>query len=307
MGIPSASLGCATNERCVSLPAANVAINAATAIDALGTTPENTTDLGNKKLYARVLPPRTTQVQAMEQQNPKFVSVELGANEVLGAISGAVIPGETVVPPSYFAQAYDQILDRVARTVNAGSVLVGLIDDAGSFPAFRTGDELYANRAEFALFGVAVQTNCQNSPNLLFVPTLVPRAVAAAAQLHAVVPFSCAAGSPTDIDYILTPTEVAQVNGLLYAIDQHIQQEAARRGFAYFRLQALYGRPGLKPSFSIVTMMTNLQPYGPYISLDGVHPTALGQSVLADAAAGAINARYHLGLMVGLAGMLAVP
>ena len=141
----------------MSLPVANTAINAARAFDARFTTPENVTDLSDKSLYARVLPPQTTQVLAMERQNPKFVSVELGANEVLGARDGSVLPGVTVVPVQYFAPDYDAILDRVARTVNTGAVLVGLVNDARSFPAFRRGHELWENRFEFAGFKVDIQ------------------------------------------------------------------------------------------------------------------------------------------------------
>ena len=42
--------------------------------------------------------------------------------------------------------------------------------------------------------------------------------------------------------------------------------------------------------------MTTAQPYGPYISLDGIHPSAEGQRVLADAAAMALNSTYRLNI-----------
>ena len=40
--------------------------------------------------------------------------------------------------------------------------------------------------------------------------------------------------------------------------------------------------------------MTSPQPYGPYVSLDGFHPSAEGARVLAEGAAAALNARYRL-------------
>ena len=43
-------------------------------------------------------------------------------------------------------------------------------------------------------------------------------------------------------------------------------------------------------------VMTTAQPYGPYISLDGLHPTAEGSRILADAAAVALNRTYRLGI-----------
>jgi len=54
-----------------------------------------------------------------------------------------------------------------------------------------------------------------------------------------------------------------------------------------------------------VTLMTTATPYGPYMSLDGFHPSALGQTVLTDAAANAINARYRLGIPTGLMAAIA--
>lgn len=310
VAIPAANLSCAPNEAGVTLPAANTAINNARAFDARFTTPENTRDLGNRQLYQRVLPPNTTQVQAMERQNPKFVSVELGANEVLGAASGVVIPGATVVPAQFFAPDYDAILDRVAATVNTGAVLVGLIDDAATFPAFRRGSEIWSNRGEFRVaFNVEIQADCDNSPNLITVPFRIPAIVAAGVTARNAgqgpVPFSCAAGAPNVSDFVLTPAEVTQLNVIIAGIDAHIAGQATERGWAHFRLDALYGMPGLKGTFSVVQLMTSAQPYGPYMSLDGFHPSALGQRVLADAAAAAINQRYKLGITTGVSALIA--
>ncbi len=307
VAIPASLLSCAPlDPLATSIPAANVAMNAARAADALRTTPENTTDLGNRQLYSRVLPPNTSQVMAMEQQNPKFVSVELGANEVLGGIEGRFVPGVNVVPLPFFAADYAVILDRVARTVNTGAVLVGLIDDVRQFPSFRAGTELWLERGQFRAFGVIVLPDCENSPNVLFIPQIVPAAVARAAQTRQPSPLSCTASlDPTARDFILSPTEVAQVNGLLAQLDGYIHQQAQQRGWAFFRLQALYGKSGVKGPFSVAQLMASPQPYGPYFSLDGVHPSALGQTVLTDAAAAAINVRYQLGLPVGIGALIA--
>jgi lysophospholipase L1-like esterase len=75
-----------------------------------------------------------------------------------------------------------------------------------------------------------------------------------------------------------------------------IRAEADRRGFAYFALAALYEQANRKAPFSAVTLLTSPQPYGPLISLDGLHPSAAGSAVLAEAAASALNARYEMGI-----------
>ena len=84
-----------------------------------------------------------------------------------------------------------------------------------------------------------------------------------------------------------------------------IQDEAQTRGFAYFPLGALYEGAVTKPAFNAITVMTTAQPYGPYISLDGIHPSAEGARVIADAAAMALNATYKLGIPTTTAALFA--
>ena len=287
-GTDAALLGCSPLQAGVTLPVDNVALNGARATDALGTTPENILDLGNAKIYGRVLEPGQTQVSTMMARNPKLVSIELGGNEVLDARSGIAIPGVDLAIFSDFTTAYDAILDSVQK-VTKMAVVVGLIDDLGHVASFRTGDELWADRAEFLAFNVSVSNDCQGSANLIFVPFRVPVAVgtgvALAQQGAGPFIFSCAAGGPGDKDFVLTPAEVGIVNTEMHDITAHIHDQATLRGFAYFALGDLYDRNDVKPAFSVVSVMTTAAPYGPYFSLDGLHPSAAVQTVLARASA----------------------
>ena len=81
---------CAPLQVGVTLPTSNVAISGADVHDALYSTPESEAAVSSRKgaLYSRVLPPGQTQVSAMLSENPTFVSVELAANDVLGASTG---------------------------------------------------------------------------------------------------------------------------------------------------------------------------------------------------------------------------
>ena len=302
-GQDPATLSCSPLRADVVLPVQNLAINAATTADALFTTPENTTDASNRQLIGRVLQPGMTQVSSMIAQNPKLVSVELGGNEVLNARSGIVIPGATVVPFGTWAPLYDKVLDDV-QSVAKEAVIVGLIDDVASFPAFRRGDEMWQTRAFFGALHVNVADDCAGSPNLLFVPVVVPTAVATAAALGAAT-LHCAGGGPATQDFVLTPAEAGAVNALLAQMNAHIRGEAERRGFAYFALQELYGRADIKGPFNPIALMTSLEPYGPFISLDGVHPTAAGARVLAEAAARALDARYNHHILANAAPLIA--
>ena len=296
---------CSPNEDGVVLPTGNVAIDGARTGQALTATPENP-DPGHATQYPRVLAPGQSQVTAMESQNPKIVSVELGGNDILGARDGYYSPGVNVVPVSYWEPQYREVAARVDAAAKH-AVLVGLVNDVRSFPAFRTGAEFWAAKATFVPFNVAISANCENSTNLLFVPRIVPTAVGKARAAVGTGAFyarnglgqytlSCANSAAPSVDYILDAADVAAVNNQLAAMNAVIQNEAQTRGFAYFPLGALYEGAATKPAFNAVSIMTTAQPYGPYISLDGIHPSAEGQRVLADAAAMALNSTYRLNI-----------
>jgi lysophospholipase L1-like esterase len=295
-GLAFALRACAPNAAGVNLPAGNVAIDGARTGQALTATPENP-DPGHAMQYPRVLAPGQSQVTAMEAQNPKIVSVELGGNDILGASHGIYAPGVNIVPVSVWEPQYRQVVARVDAAAKH-AVLVGLVNDVRSFPAFRTGAEFWTARATFAPFNVAIAANCENSSNLLFVPFIVPTAVGTGAYYArnglGQYTLSCANTAGLVEDYILDATDVTAVNAQLAAMNAVIRNEAETRGFAYFPLGALYEGPVTKPAFSAVAIMTTAQPYGPYISLDGIHPSADGARVLADAAATALNSTYRL-------------
>ena len=297
-GLPFLQRACMPNEAGVTLPAGNVAIDGARTGQALTATPENP-DPGHATQYPRVLAPGQSQVTAMEAQNPKIVSVELGGNDILGASHGFYMPGVNVVPVSYWEPQYRQVAARVDVAAKH-AVLVGLVDDVRSFPAFRTGDEFWNARATFAAFNVAISSDCTGSTNLLFVPYIVPVAAGTGAFYNSKgwgqYTFSCANTTGPVEDYILDAADVAGVNAQLAAMNAVIQDEAQTRGFAYFPLGALYEGAVTKPTFSAIAILTTAQPYGPYISLDGIHPSAEGQRVLADAAATALNSTYRLNI-----------
>jgi hypothetical protein len=277
---------CAPLQSGVTLPAGNLAISGANAWDALHSTIETETLVSPRKgeLYSRVLLPGQTQVTAMLAQQPSFVSVELAANEVLPASTGRF---SATTPFEVWQPVYDSILGAVQST-GAGAVLVGLPNDAASFPSIRRAREFFSQAGYLLGLGIAVSWTCYFSPNYLFIPgyvlTLLSKAPTTA---------TCA-DVPGAADYVLTPADRTNINALMARMNTHIQARAAENGWAYFSLEAVYGLP--KPSFNMYNVLFSNTPFGPYISLDGVHPSTLGQSVLASAAVQAINARYGLAI-----------
>jgi len=277
---------CAPLRDGVTLPTNSVAISGAKVRDALRSTPETETARVARKgaLYTRVLPPGQTQVTAMLAKNPTFVSVELAANEVLPASTGRV---EAMTPFADWQRDYDAVLAAV-RSTGARGVLVGLPNNAANFPSIRRAREFFNEWPVLLPLGITVSLSCYLSSNYVFVPgyllTLVSRAPTTA---------TCA-NVPGAVDYVLTSGDISAINTRMAQMNAHMQARATENGWAYFSLDALYGLP--KPSLSLTNILFSSTPFGSNISLDGVHPSAAGQSILATAAVQAINAKYGLAI-----------
>ena len=285
----------------VTLPANDVAIDGANTYDALYVTPETTSVEGVKRRrqYRLVLPAKTTQVTAMMQQKPTLVSVELGANEALGAASGLLFPkagyrgaasAGTFVPNAVWQPVYDALIDSVKKT-GAKVLLVG-VPKTNGFVSLRTGDELYTDRAAFLNFGVVIAADCQGSTNSIFVPIKVLNAVGAAQATGQAQTLSCT-DTPGAQDNILTPADIQLIDGVISGMNSHIQAVAQANGWAYMDLSTLWAQwVARRGAFSLVSMLGCVRPYGQYVSLDGVHPNAQGYQEMANAAADALNATY---------------
>ena len=268
----------------IVLPTGNVAISGADVHDALYNTPELVAAANPRKgeLYSRVLAPGETQVTAMMSEQPTFVSVELAANDVLPASTGRI---SAMTPYVNWQADFDQVIDSVRKT-GARAVLVGLPNDAANFPSIRRAREFFNQTPYLLPLGITVSLNCYFSGNYIFVPGYV-------LTLLSKTPTTATCSDvPGAADYVLTPSDMSAINARMAQINAHIQAKATENGYAYFSLNAVYGLP--KPAFNLWNVLFSNSPFGQYISLDGVHPSALGQSILADAAAQAIAARYSV-------------
>jgi len=277
---------CAPLQSGVTLPASNLAISGANAWAALNSTIESVAQLSVRKaeLYKRVLLPGQTQVTAMLSKQPTFVSVELAANEVLPASTGRIA---AMTPFSQWQPVYDAILNAVKST-GAGAVLVGLPNNAANFPSIRRARDLFNQWPYLLGLGISVSFNCYLSSNYVFVPGYL-------LSLFAKTPTTATcADVPGAADFVLTSSDMTAINSLMAQMNAHIQARASQNGWAYFSLSALYDLP--KPAFKVADVLFSATPFGPNISLDGVHPSAQGQAILATAAAQAINAKYGVSI-----------
>ena len=281
-----------------TLPTNDVGIDGANTYDALYVTPETTQveTVKRRRQYRLVLPPRKTQVTAMMQQNPTLVSVELGANEVLGVTSGLMLPAAryrvpyTFVPNSIWQPVYAAVLDSVKKT--GAKAMLFSVPNVSSIVSFRAGDELWQNRAEFVNFGVIVNPNCQANTNLIFVPLKVATAVATAQATGTAQNLSCT-DAPGTQDNILTPADVATVTAVVAGMNSFIQSQATANGWAFVDLNAVLAK-GManRGPYSVAKQFSCTRPYGQFVSLDGVHPNVQGYQEMANAAAAALNLAY---------------
>ena len=289
----------------ITLPTNNVAVDGATTYAALRVTPETVTVAPTtvepdqrKRLYRAVLAPGKSQVTSMMMQNPTLVSVELGANEALRSVTDGFVLAATAYrqpdgtfsyyPFTLWRPQYDAIVDSIAKTgAKALLVSVPLIPNVvGVYP----GNDFYLDRAAFASFGINVAADCDGNANSIFGFSKVLVALATPKPNT----FSCTDNAnPTVPDLILTPSDVAFVNGVITAMNQHIQNQASAHSWAYLELNtALADFISRKTSFSLSKFLSCTRPFGQYIGLDGVHPTLDGQQAIANAAADALNLTY---------------
>jgi hypothetical protein len=239
-------------------------------------------------------------VTAMLVESPSFVSVELGFAEVLGAAtSGLVVPATaygqpagtySYIPASVFAPVYAAIGDSV-KLSKAKAVLFG-VPRVTNLAGFRSGGELFADSAALAASGIAVSANCSGNSNLVFTAALVPGLAAAAQSSGTVQTLSCA-DVPGAVDYVLTGAEQATLNGSVDAMNVQIKALADQRGWAYVDANAVFAAMiAGRAAYRVTAQLTCVNPYGQYVSLDGIYPSLAGQQLLANAAAAAIDAKY---------------
>ncbi|MFI5309906.1 MAG: hypothetical protein ACHQQ3_01625 [Gemmatimonadales bacterium] len=288
-----------------ALPLNNLAIPGANAWDALNLTPKAITaapakfGAGDRARYPLTLGSTQSQVTAMIIQRPTLIAIEVGLEEVVGALTTGLLVGATsytqaapftFVPAPLFAPVYAAIADS-ARQTGARVVLLS-VPHVTRLYGLRPAAELWAARADLATFGVAVAADCSGSANLVFTPSVVPALAARAAAALSAQALSCA-DVPGSADAILTPADVATLDAAVDQMNTQIKQLAGKNGWAFADLDATYASFTVaRPAYRAVEELACASPYGAYVSLDGVHPNVAGHVAVANLVAAAVNATY---------------
>lgn len=296
----------------------NVAVPGVTSF---GVDDNNSPAGGTNQLTQFILGGRT-QVKAMTDAQPTFVSLWIGNNDVLGSLTNSSNPGNPalVTPEALFEANYGPILDSIAR-VGAKAVVLG-VGDVASFP-FASPGALYwclftgnctAQGIPQATFppNFDVSNNCAPGPakgDSVLVPWTVGVGKIAAASAGA------PHGSATTVDCsldneVVLPAEFAKLRNAVHGYNDYISNQAQQRGWAYFdvnptllaakaepitlgqfpKIAAFPCLPG-GPCGGAVTPPPNVL-FGTYFTLDGVHPSAAAHRVIADSVISAVNRTY---------------
>ncbi len=266
----------------------NVAVPGAKVIDVLTNLGEGT----SANTLTLLLLGGRTQLEAAAEARPTFVSVWIGNNDVLGA----AIAGNTalVTPINTFQQRYTQLLGELQTMGVQGGLLIG-VANVTVIPHFSPGIA-YAQVEQAGAFPPTfdVADNCATTG----ATALVPFSYAFGELLR-----RAAQGQPVTLDCVndprlLSPEETATIVQAVQQYNAFIQQQAEGLGWAYLdpnnKLLELKNQ-GQIPIFPDVRSNT---PFGPYFSLDGVHPSSAAHRLVAQEAAAAINAVYGTSLQV---------
>ncbi len=260
-----------------------------------------------------------TQVQRALQAKPTFATVWMGNNDVLGpALAGILTPtpGITagVTPLSAFVPAYASMMSQLTTGApGLKGVLIAVVQVSHA-AALTPGYIIAASPQLQGAISVAscgipgcvqVMPNCTGSPSLIDLIRLIP-------QIQAFVQSGGTTGHPPVIScvkgqfppsplvgdiFVLDSAEQVSLLGTINQYNAYIKAKADSLGWAYYDPNTLLnawdqsGAVPLAPNF-----LSPTQPFGQYVSLDGIHPSSAAHVAIANDLIAAINGKFGTNL-----------
>jgi lysophospholipase L1-like esterase len=236
-----------------------------------------------------------TQIQKALQASPTFVTVEIGNNDVLpAALSGVPVPvadvSPGITPVSTFIASYAAAINQLTQAqpklkgVLLGVFNVTLIGALFPIDSIFSNPTLAAEVDSAAGQVITFAPDCVNSGALLSIEVLPLIAS------HQVQPqIGCADADPFTLD----ANKIGLFVGTVALYNAYIQAKADSIGFGYLDPNPLlvdlraHGQIPPYPNFASAT-----QPFGPYITLDGIHPSAAAHQIIAGALIAKVDSVY---------------
>ena len=249
----------------------------------------------NNPLSDLVLRGLGTMVQQALVQQPTFVTVWLGNNDVLGAAtSGIVIDGVTLTPRAEFRTAYRTILGAVAQS--GAQMAVANIPDVTALPFVTTIPPVVVNPAT---------SQPVLGPNGQPIPLIGPQGplgpgdfvlLSASGLLAQGVGVPAAVGGtnqPLPDQVVLSASEANRVRQRTNELNDVIATAAGDFGAALVDVHGFFDEVAAEgfPAGANIIYTTEFLTGGIF-SYDGVHPSPMGYAVSANLFIDAINARF---------------
>ncbi len=284
----------------------NVAVPGATSFSP----DDNLSPFANSNALTTLILGGRTQNEAMQDADPTFVSAWIGNNDVLGAYANGANPGNPalITPQPVFEQNYSAMLDAIEAT-GASAALISVMDVTVAPFSSRTAIYYCLTYVDPARCQAPLPTT--PDPNLAGLNFLglwnVDVNCAAPAGLATLIPWTkavpmlaaAAGGSPQTMDcsidaLVVTPTEVANLQAATLGYNNYIAGQAAARGMAYLNLNpallALVATGAIPPIPNIAPALAGQSvTFGPYFSLDGLHPSTLAHQLVTDSLVSVVN------------------
>lgn len=253
----------------------NLAVPGATSVDVVTRTTGGLHDV--------ILRGRGTQLQQAVSLAPTFVTLWIGSNDVLGAVTGGrAIDGVTMVPLPAFRAAYAQIV--AAVTATGATTVTATVPDVTSTPFANAIPPVVVNPATGQPVLVGGRTVPLIGPSGPL-PADAKVTLGASSHLAKGVGIPAAlggSGQPLPDEVVLDPAELAVIRDRVSAINQSIREIAGAASVSVLDMNAF-----------IADLLTNGRSYagvtldgsfltGGLVGYDGIHPTDVGYAFLAN-------------------------
>jgi lysophospholipase L1-like esterase len=235
--------------------------------------------------YCLLAPPQNiprSQIEEAVALQPTFVSFWLGSNDALHAVLAGTISGSTPTPPAEFNANAEAAADAIAHTEAKAVVL--------NVPDVTVIPNLFSEADLENLTGLKTG----KLTRLLGIQTSDFVLLSALPAVQSIVDGS--AQGPLSPNQILTKKELKKIKKKIKSYNKTLRNLADSRGWAFVDVNALFNEyhqngaeiPG------VGTLTTSY--LGGIFGLDGVHPSATGNALIAAATVDAINSRYQTAL-----------
>lgn len=235
-------------------------------------------------LHPLVLRGIGTQLQQAVGLSPTFVTIWAGNNDVLAAAtSGIVIDGVTLTPVAQFETDFRTLASTIAGT--GAKMAIATIPDVTTIPFVNTiSPFLTTPVGPVPILG-------PNGPLTANDRVLLPASALLAQGIGVPVALG-GTGTPLPDSAVLSAAEMSTISSRVQSYNTIIRAVATERNAALVDTNALLnaaarGEFGVGGMVLTTTFLT-----GGIFSYDGVHPTAIGYAVVANAFIDAINAKF---------------